>query len=381
MDNIPQETFCLILRWTIQRPDPDMSSFNLLIERPRFAPPPGFYRWLPLRLVSRHWNETIASEKHLWSTVIARGPHAREWLMVCLVHSDRVPIDVILQLNLGHDHQDMGKKWSLFVAILPHSLRLRSLAVNPLNKADRIHLNDFFLSTTFPALTTLVFVSDTPTKEPWYTSPVTFEQHNAPALTTISVFARWQVPRPMVFARLKRVSLASGLTVLPMHVLGSSMPRRSSKSSASTEVRVECVGCEAADVFDYLPDTLADSIPVLPSLVGLRVTADARSFGFEGWTAGETHRVIVHCDIATCDVVSEDVLDGLGRFVDIIRCPDGPSTLELDGISGSLFTERAEWAALLQCFPKLTRLSIANTVSSWLSDFTLRDTARGSSSS
>ncbi|KAH9910800.1 uncharacterized protein BXZ73DRAFT_83188 [Epithele typhae] len=409
---IPQELFSLILRWTIQKPG-FKSSFSQLFARFRgfrAELPPGFHRWLSLRLVSRHWNETIVSQKHLWSTVIAWGrAHAREWLMLCLSHTDGVPIDVILRLN----HQGTS---SFLVGILPHAPHLRSLAIYALTTDDRVALNDsFFLSTTFTALTTLIFESG-PHDPP--TPPVTFEQYNTPALTTISFNAHWQVPRPAVFARLKRISLTFGLRLLPMHVLGllhtapqleefrvdmyhdhedrpdwlndtwyarvgltepvtmahlrilefkEYIEEQSDTAWVLERLRlpraqVVHFDCHGEYIFDYLPDTLAESIPFLPSLVGLRVAANRSSFDFEGWTAGETHRFIV--DLASWWVTTAShsfVLEALERFVDTIPCPDGPSTLELDGRIVSFITERAEWAGVLRCVPKLTRLSIANT--------------------
>ncbi|KAH9915951.1 uncharacterized protein BXZ73DRAFT_106017 [Epithele typhae] len=414
IDRIPQELFSLILRWTIQRPGL-RSSFSCLVERPNLEPPPGFHSWLPLRLVSRHWNGTIASEKHLWSTIIAGGPRAREWLMVCLDHADGVPIDVILQLDHGH----IGKIWSLLISILPRALHLQSLAISPLNKSDRDHLNDFFLSTTFPTLTTLVFASDS---IDWWSQPifpVTFEQHNTPALSTISLNANWQVPCPAIFARLKRVSLTRDpLEILSSQVLGLlraapqleefrlgcgyykgsdldwarglwytsvglpvpvtmahlrilEFTEEIDKQSVSAWVlgclrlpRVEvvhlnCEGWEASDIFSYLPHTLADSIPFLSSLVELRVVSHLSSSGLEYCTADRTHRFIVYCDVEDWYLSIIPVLVNLVRFDDRIRRCDGTSTLELDDNTVALFTRQEQWAALLRCFPKLTRLSIA----------------------
>ncbi|KAH9915955.1 uncharacterized protein BXZ73DRAFT_81223 [Epithele typhae] len=404
MDKIPQELFRLLLRWIIQRPGLK-SSFTHLAE---YESNPGFHSWFPLRLVSRRWNETIVSEKHFWSTILASGPHAREWLMLCLVRSDGVPIDVILPLDMWLEHEDTR---SFLVEILPHALHLRSLAVIPLNREDRDPLNEFFTSTTFPALTTLVLESDVSNRETRRNTllPFTFEQRNAPALTTISVNARWQVPRPAIFARLKCVSLTTLLKITPTEVLGllRTAPQleefrlgcgyqqeghlywsndmwfahvgltepvtmahlrilefteeiyRASDTAWVLQrlrlpraqlVRVVCSGSEAPDIFGHLPHTLADSLPALRSLVGLRVVAADYSFGIEGWTADRAHRFIVRCNMTDlCDSYDTEVssvLDGLERFVDRIHSPDGPSTLELGG--ASLFTERAQWAALLR---------------------------------
>ncbi|KAH9915950.1 uncharacterized protein BXZ73DRAFT_81219 [Epithele typhae] len=384
IDRIPQELFNVILRSTIRRPGL-RSSFSCLVERPNLEPPPGFHSWLPLRLVSRRWNATITSEKHLWSTIIARGPHAREWLILCF-----------------------------FLSVPRHQF--------PQPESSR-SLNEFLISTTFPALTALVLVSDPSDQwEPGDVSPVTFEQHNTPSLTTISVNSPWQVPRPAAFARLKRVSLDSGLKVLPMHVLGllraapqleefrlgcgyyqgfdpdstacglwyadvglpvpvtmahlrllefTEVIHRQSDTvwvlsrlllPRAQVIRLDCTGPNAPHIFYYLPRTLANSVPGLPSRTGLRVVAADHSFGIEVWNADGTRRFIVRCDVGDRHLPSDSALSYLEVFVDRVRCPDvGLSALELDGTAGSLFTQRAEWAALLRCFPKLTRLSIANT--------------------
>ncbi|KAH9915946.1 uncharacterized protein BXZ73DRAFT_106012 [Epithele typhae] len=377
MDRIPQELFRLILgQWNIQRPDSgslSLSGFSRLIDG---SDDLGFHSWLPLRLVSRHWNETIASEKHFWSTTIACGPHAL-------------------------------------------------LTVSYLDQRHRDPLNDFFLSTTFPALTTLVLESGSYRwEEAEDNLPVTFEQHNTPALTTISVDAGWQVPRPAVFAHLKHVSLvARGLEILPTHVLRllcaapqleeffltwasyyhglelysadglwctgaeitepvtmahlrileftentygqwkTSRVLQFLRLPQAQVIRLDHTGWNASNIFDDLSDTLIDSIPVLPSLVGLRIFTHICSYGFEGWTADRTHRFIFSCGINMnedhdIEISPSSFLRGLRQYIECTRCPDGLSTLELD-ITGSSFTQQEEWAALLLCFPKLTRLSIA----------------------
>ncbi|KAH9915972.1 uncharacterized protein BXZ73DRAFT_106039 [Epithele typhae] len=345
MDKIPQELFGLILRWTLRRPSLESSFGYIATERPNLlVPPHGFYRWLPLRLVSRHWNETITSEKHLWSTVIARGPHAREWLMT----------------------------------------------------ADRDPLHDFFLSTVFPALTTLVFVSGTANVKPRYNSPVKFEQHNAPALTAISLDARWQLLRaapqleefrfdlgyykgpdpgwahglwytsvgltePVTMAHLRILDFT---TNTPYNQLASAWVLERLRLPHAQVIRVEWAGgrTDTSTIFDHLPRTLTDSIPTLRSLVGLHVLSNRpESFTIEGWNADRTHRFIFHCYVGQWYGVSKSILNSLERFVDIIRCPDGPSALKIDGRIVELLTRRAQWAAILRCFPRLTRLSIANT--------------------
>ncbi|KAH9915949.1 uncharacterized protein BXZ73DRAFT_106015 [Epithele typhae] len=145
----------------IQRPGLK-SSFSRLIDRHDLVPAltsiaaPPTPRFPPLE-------RNYPSEKHFWSTITRAGP-------MC------------------------GNKNGLFsLKSFPiHSISV--LAVFPITEKDRDPLNDFFLSATFPALTTL---------------------HNTPALTTISLNAHWQVPRPAVFARLKHVSLTDELEILP----------------------------------------------------------------------------------------------------------------------------------------------------------------------
>ncbi|KAH9915948.1 uncharacterized protein BXZ73DRAFT_106014 [Epithele typhae] len=98
-------------------------------------------------------------------------------------------------------------------------------------------------------------------------------------------------------------------------------------------------GLGRPEIFHYLPDTLADSIPFIRSLVGLRAVAAKYSFGIEAWTADRRTE----------------------RFVDRTRPPDGISTLELGGTIVALFARQARLAVLLRRFPGLTQLSIAST--------------------